>query len=212
MKRALSKIAGLAMALFLTACAGGGTSDFAEELPEPVPVRVVEPEPVATPIPVSDDMVMTEARSEKTAPFVPPAVEFSEYGRRVAEEFLSGFESIFVIGGSAWRASAQTVRDGERHERTGRFWVMDSDWQMVLTYEVPGIYWGPTDAEAGYWGFFDSGHNRIYEAPWLYVRWGEGWRAYNYAGYFKLFDFDGSGIPDIANPFKSRPQAAMKPR
>ena len=117
--------------------------------------------------------------------------QISPYGREVAEEFLSGFASLF-----AGVAQAETTWDGARMVETGRWitgWDVES-WEPIISDETPEIYRAPIETGIG---FFDRQGNRIYDAPWLYIQHGENWVSYHYAGYFRLFEFDNSGIPVI---------------
>ena len=124
-------------------------------------------------------------------PFL-PLQYVSPFGRQVAEEFLCEFTSIFTGVGQV-----VVYWDGQISVHTGEFWDgWDEETQQpIKAYVTPEIYRGPT--ETGEWGFFDRLGNRIYDATWLYVSRGEGWTSYHYAGYFRLFDFDNSGIPVI---------------
>ena len=128
----------------------------------------------------------------------------SEYGWQVAAEFLREFDSLFAgvyREDFRWDESSRTVVP------TGRFWRWGRmSHQSITTYEPPKISFLQTSGEN--WdriGFFDQHGNRIEEAPWAYIQrfesdWGGGPTvsySYHYANYFKLFDFNNNGIPDI---------------
>ena len=127
--------------------------------------------------------------------FIPPSMEISDYGLQAAREFLSEFTSIFtgvVHAELDWANNPPTA--------TGRFILgWDEKWQPITTYERPEISYAPVyiGERVVEWGFFDSHGERIYEAPWLSVRRFDEWVSYNFADYFRLFDFDGDGIPEI---------------
>jgi len=139
-------------------------------------------------------------------PFIPQLVEISEYGRQVATEFLSQMTTIFTGTGEA-----ETLWDDERTP-TGRFllgWEQDDndEARSVTTYEVPEIYFIPW-AWQGIRGIFNRYGEKITEAPWLIVSYQRYYYVndnttkiyagmHNYARDFMLFDFIGSGIPDI---------------
>ena len=148
-----------------------------------------------------DDIVYQEEVSTSENPsdlsveytyLLPSTVQISEYGRQVAEEFLSGMTSVFTDV-----LHEQTIWDGEKHIATGRFWNWDAESQQIATTdEMAEINYRPPNY-TGEWGFFDKQGNRIYDAPWIYAHRGEGWSEYFYASSFKLFDFDNDGIPEI---------------
>jgi len=199
------------VALFLAACGGQSDNHLQEDgnlaieyvaievesIPEPTPTQipVLAPEPTPTP--------ESEPPTERV-PFTPPGVEISEYGRQLAKEFLSDFTTIFT-----GMAHAETTWDHGRRVAvpTGRFILHDStDHQRIVTYDRPEISFLRTyggDPE----GFFDGQGNRIENAPWALIGRHEnafnqeGQRivsySFHYAGYFRLFDFDGDGIPEI---------------
>jgi len=127
----------------------------------------------------------------------------SEYGWRVAADFLSEFDSILY--GVYWAHTPHTPRDAD-----GNIIMSFSRWynisqQFVHTYEWPKIvFLNASQEEHG--GFFDNNGDRIYEALWAYIqRFEYDWRdepttasySHHYASYFSLFDFDNTGIPDI---------------
>ena len=137
---------------------------------------------------------------------VAPAGErpISEHGWQAAADFLSPFTSLFTGVGRM-----ETVWDAERHVDvpTGRF-LMGWDnvhHQPIFADETPEFYFGHTDT--GTPTFFDRQGNRITEAPWAYIQRFEGFYtqygeptvsySHHYANYFKLFDFDHDGIPEI---------------
>lgn len=105
-------------------------------------------------------------------PIVVSQVGISDYGRRVAEEFLMQFPTIFM----------DTV------PITG-FWIEEGyfrlGWEEILTREVPILYF---NMDTG--GYYNRYGNRFaYDVPWL--------AGGLHAVRFQLFDFDNSGIPDI---------------
>jgi len=127
---------------------------------------------------------------EPMPPFDPPRAQISEYGRRVAEEFLMTMTSIF--NDVLFTTEHFSVPDG-----AGRFMIgWDAETGELITTDIPPeIYIGfhESDGQA----FFDRHSNRIYDAPWLEIRYGDGWRLYRYANSFRLFDFYNNGIPEI---------------
>jgi len=132
----------------------------------------------------------------------------SEYGFQVATDFLRDFDSIFtgvLLEETTWDENRRISVP------TGRFWRWDNvTGQSITTYERPEISRGTTDE--GVFAFFDRHGNIIDEAPWAYIqrfecsytRRGEITVSYShhYANYFKLFDFDNNGIPDILMHFQ----------
>ena len=78
----------------------------------------------------------------------------------------------------------------------------------TLFINVARIEWGhdPSEislavTEAGTLEFFDSYGNTIIDAPWIYRRQFDTYDSIHYANYFKLFDFDNDGIPEILMHF-----------
>jgi len=117
----------------------------------------------------------------------------SEYGRQVAIDFLMDFTTLLtnVI-------RAETTWDEERRISlaTGRYilgWDNESQ-QLITTDEIPDISLSLT--EEGYSAFFDNQGNIITDEPWVYPY------SLHYANYFKLFDFDNDGIPEILMHFQ----------
>jgi len=118
-----------------------------------------------------------------------PVAEISEYGRQVATNFLANFDSLFTPVFSmvyGW--------DFEREigYATGIYSAWDASSEELLTTENPDILF-TLNAE---WQieFLDANRNRITNVPWIV--------GDNFANYFHLFDFDGSGIPDILVHFQ----------
>jgi hypothetical protein len=119
----------------------------------------------------------------------------SEYGWQVATEFLSDFTSLFkgvYHPEYVWDVGMQTTIN------TGRFMRWDTiTGQFITTYEQPEISF-----RAGY-GFLDAQGNRVIDEPWAIIRRFECqltqdvFYSFHYANYFKLFDFDNDGIPEI---------------
>ena len=106
----------------------------------------------------------------------------SEYGWSVAADFLSGFDSLFIrMGFSSWQWN-ETER---RAEHTGLYhtWFesVEERPEIVFVERFSGEDYEP--------GFYDREGNVITDVPWIIRS--------HYAGYFNLFDFDNSGIPDI---------------
>ncbi|MCL2564463.1 MAG: hypothetical protein FWE24_01460 [Defluviitaleaceae bacterium] len=123
----------------------------------------------------------------------------SEYGWQVAAEFLSGFDSLLV---GVYREDFRWDENSRTTIPTGSFTRWDNaGWEVITTYEQPEISF--IGSQGG--GFFDISGNKIEEAPWAYIqRFEEDWRgepiisySHHYANYFKLFDFNHNGIPDI---------------
>ena len=105
-------------------------------------------------------------------------------------EFLSGMTTIFT---DVPRAEMDWSDGGS--VLTGRFslgWDSETG-QQITTYEVPEIYFSGICMG----GFFDRDGNQILDAPWMYVRTADDWVSLYYAGYFKLFDLNDNGIPEI---------------
>lgn len=89
---------------------------------------------------------------------------------------------------------------------TGRFslgWERDGETLVqIITGEIPEIYIAILEDQPGTGqGFFTREGNQITEAPWLLVETFQGsdliWTELRYANDFRLFDFNGNGIPDI---------------
>ena len=112
----------------------------------------------------------------------------SEYGWQAAADFLSGMTSIFT-----GLVQAETDWNND-WEETGRFLLgVDlSTLRSITTYEVPEIYY--VLDEQGVKGVYDRHGNELQDSLWLRTGGGE-W--YFYVSHFRLFDFDGTGIPDI---------------
>jgi len=152
---------------------------------------------------VSQELVMPNAqrRAELLA-----QSGISEYGWQVAIDFLCDFDSLLT---PVWR---ENHFFGSFHR-----WANIDDWRWVMTYErqrveisfIDGS--GAAEFQPEQKGFFDGQGNLIEEAPWMYTQRHE-WEnhlgelvvsySFNYADYFSLFDFDGSGIPDIIMHFR----------
>ena len=114
-------------------------------------------------------------------PFVPPPVEISEFGRQVAEEFLSEFHSIFSFG---FRSP-----DGSYSFFTGE------------TLDGPPLVWhGFQDIGDGTLEvlphFFDRDGNRIEGAIFAGDYAGDNWMPWVALG-FSLRYLGNDGIPDI---------------
>ena len=139
---------------------------------------------------------LADAPSECHALSYPTATHISKYGRRVAEEFLSSMTSMFVNVYIEWVDWDQKTN---MHIRTGQFTRFRGQGELfgVVDYEPQGIIFVPVEDYRGRMPFYHGRGNRIYEAPWIYVRRESGWTSYHFAEYFRLFDFDGSGIPII---------------
>jgi len=193
--------------LLLAAC-GGNTAEvaIANELRvnevEEIETETEENQDIEDNLAVDDieedaeeDEDVEEEQQIETTYFAPPTMEISEYGRQVAIDFLSEMTTIFT------GLPRMEIDWGGTGLATGRFEIWDFEtFDMSLFYETPEIYFGPMEEDdlwANPWVFFDGQGNRIYDAPWLYAFRGDGWSSYSYAGYFRLFDFDGNGIPDI---------------
>ena len=128
---------------------------------------------------------------------LPSAIHISEYGRQAAEEFLIGFTSMFVNVYMEW---AEWDRDTNIPRRSGQFTRFRGQGELYDFFEyVPqGITFSPIEEEyRGGLAFYHVCGNRVYEAPWLLVHHESDWTTYHFADYFRLFDFDGSGVPDI---------------
>ena len=133
------------------------------------------------------------AQASESSSVVPASPHISEYGRQAAEEFLSQMTTIFDPVG--W---AETTWVNGTEVRTGRYvlgWDRETR-ESITTNARPNVIhrWDNS-------GFFDANGDRIISAPWLNVKHyssGHGdWTSYFYADYFKLFNFDNSGIPVI---------------
>ena len=103
----------------------------------------------------------------------------SEYGWQVAVDFLRDFETLFE---PVWRV---------RGDSFYRFSIAHG--RSILSYDHPEIYfdfgWTTDGFVEENRGFFDRDGNSLADMPWICVE--------HYANYFRLFDFDGTGIPDI---------------
>ena len=135
------------------------------------------PEPDADPNEAADnaEYVQDELPPEEDEADQEPYVS----GRQAAEELLMGFPSLFrgmpILG--LWG-----LEEGQFHIG----W--DDDWNSIISYEVPEVYfWMAPDWEDN--GYFDRYGNRITH--------GHGISNGMHALYFTLYDFDNSGIPDI---------------
>ena len=121
----------------------------------------------------------------------------SEYGLQVAANFLQNFDSIFE---GVFREEFQW-RDGEAVV-TGRYVGRKTmTGQTIITYDLPKFTfrWTSSEEETG---FFDRNGNKIINAPWINIWEFDGWYDYNFADYFKLFNFGNNGIPDIVVHFQ----------
>ena len=217
MKKILCFLMIIMMTMFLFGCiqegahvpalsADAGQYEGAETEPPEI-IYEPEQEPIPETIPEADSeyaeelpFVLPPVGLLEIPPFIPPPVYISEFGRQVAEEFLSEKTTIFT-NFSFLTARAETVWDADRRRlmQTGRFVLgveeIDGIWQQIISYEAPDMYLSPT--EAGEWAFFDRQGNRIYDAPWMYVWREDDWSELYYASDFRLFDFNNNGIPDI---------------
>jgi len=116
--------------------------------------------------------------------------EYSETDHQVAIEFLSQMTTIFT---GVPREEKDWI-DGELVP-TGQFilgWDAETQ-QLLTTEEVPEIYFAAICMGA----FVDRDGNQILDAPWMYVLRTGDWASLHYAGHFRLFDFDDSGMPVI---------------
>ena len=86
-------------------------------------------------------------------PWQIPPVEISPYGRQVAEAFLSGMASMFIVNEEPHEfhgiIRAETVWDEDRRmsKATGRFvlgWDAELN-ELITTYTVPEIYIAPLE-------------------------------------------------------------------
>ena len=167
-----------------------------EPTPEPTPPEEPEPTPEPTPEPVPEPT---------PEPTIPP----EDYGRLVAEEFISTLTTIFT---GIVRAETAWDEDINAPVTTGQFilswgWDENGVWYANTTDEVPDFYFGPIETGRYEWGFIDRHGNRVlYGVPWLYTQRFEHYTlegelrisySQNYANYFLLFDFDNNGIPVI---------------
>jgi len=178
--------------LFLVACGSQSAYNPLTDDHLPVEYTEIEMKPTPTPepaqIPPPEPAQIPTAMSERiTEPisFVPPPWEISEYGRQVAKDFLSEMTTIFTTVGSA-----QQVWDSDKNElvSTGLFSVgWDFETHQPITADVAPKIWFIWNNG----GFFDGNEDRIYDAPWLWLS------SYHFASSFRLFDFDGNGIPEI---------------
>jgi len=166
-KKIINYSVAIVIAMLLTSC--GGIED---EYPPEASVTIEQPPPATPP----DDI--------------------SEYGRRVATEFLREFTTLFIDVGveeMVWSSDGLL-------EATGLFIIgWDGSWQPITTDIMPEIwhtYWETQRSE-----FFNQYGERIYDAPWLdtFVRERDGNEITRsrYAESFSLYDFDGNGIPTI---------------
>ena len=168
----------LALVLILTACnLADSEIEVAPPKPEPEPVEIVpiEVEPVEAerePAPEPDP-----SEPELTY-FVAPPTEISAQGRRLAEEFLIAYTSLFSFGVRA--------QDGSFH----CLWESDEE----LLFDPPLVWFGFFDDDnRDRWSntdFFDRDGNRIDHAVFIDEGGGIALR-------FELFDLDGNGIPEI---------------
>ncbi|MCL2421780.1 MAG: hypothetical protein FWD03_07985 [Defluviitaleaceae bacterium] len=141
-----------------------------------------------------EDTSLEDAQANDQPYTTPPSMEISEYGRQVAEEFISTLTTVFT-----GVLHAETIWDSESGvtSPTGRYilgWDNET-FEMITTYDRPEISFAPSDT--GEWGFFDRQGNPIHDAPWLYAQHWIEWSSVHYAGSFRLFDFDNDGIPEI---------------
>lgn len=170
MKKLLFVVLLLGMVLVLGACGGEVEAVEEEEVmegyevvsPTPTPSPMPTPQPTPSPEPI----VLFE-------PWPLPAVEISDFGRQVTEEFLSQFESLFVPLG--WP-----------DPDTGIVYI-SIDGELVEAGTMPHIFSRSST-------FFDRFGNEIADgAPFIVDHY--------LASRFVLYDLDYSGIPDIAITF-----------
>ena len=136
----------------------------------------------------------------------PPVQQISPFGKQVAIEFLSGFQSIF-----------QSTK-GLHDTNTGGFyaWI---DWEWVDIDDLPeadiplvfqsGVRGGVpdnwySDTYGAFFGnnFYDRQGNMLIDVPFIRESHLPDWGTL--ADSFILFDFDGNGIPDIVVKFVER--------
>ena len=105
-------------------------------------------------------------------------------------DFLSEMTTIFT---GVPREDVEWTDEGP--VLTGRFWLgWDSEaGQPITTYELPEIYLSGVGAAR----FYDALGNQIENAPWMYVQRYDDETLYNYAGYFKLYDFGNGEMPVV---------------
>lgn len=132
-------------------------------------------------------------------------LEAEEGWQGAAEEFLSTMTSIFVnvyMEVAEWEVTNVPVR-------TGRFMLWHGQGEifgMAVDYEPQGIFFVPEATHGHHRLVFYYNNDRVDYAPWLIVQHfaehGIEWATHHFAEYFRLFDFDGSGIPDILIHFR----------
>jgi len=124
--------------------------------------------------------------------FIPPPVQITEYGRKVAEEFLSQIWSLFS-------------RHGRKDLDTGNIYVRDDDIRYwVQTTELPIFsVGGRFIGSESHYSFryeaiiFDYSGNEIETPSFVSVETRGNWTVITLPHDFALYDLDNSGIPDI---------------
>lgn len=113
----------------------------------------------------------------------------SEYGWQMAVDFLMDFPSLFTempkVGGDNWFG----LDAGGRHTHYFIAWeyVAEGRYRQLVRHSTPPFYHMHMPGRVG---FFDRYGNNLYDEIWVGGN-------NHYANYFKLLDFDGTGIPDI---------------
>jgi len=120
----------------------------------------------------------------------------SEYGWQVTADFLADFDSLFTQVGFPlieWDFDWRIARIVEGYY-TWESWSAEAD-----TGIRPEIIFVNSYIYGHEPGFFDRNGNRIADVPWLTLIHETYW---HFADHFSLFDFNGSGIPDIIIHFR----------
>jgi len=130
----------------------------------------------------------------------------SEYGLKVAAEFLNNFDSIFE---GVFSAEYQFDEDRREQVATGRYWRNNAMTrqrhssmtnQRVIADDLPMFFL--RSERHGDYDLFDRQGNAILDAPWINHRQRGGSDSIYYANYFRLFNFGNNGIPDIIVHFQ----------
>ena len=192
----------IAIALLLAGCGSDGTTHYnATSQPSYAEVTTTAA-PTAAPATVAPTLPEPLAPTAPANPTEPPMVvvpllaseALSVYGLQAAWDFLSQMPTMFADAPLPFTGARgywnEVVREGQFHMG----WEQDGNYiREIFSDETPPYYFRfHRDADhmpLENHGFFDRYGNHITDAPWIL--------GDTYATEFRLWDFDGSGIPVI---------------